>query len=449
MNLSGFRLSYNISLTLFLVFLFSFTDLTQRSAPPFSQWTVLNNLPFTQEYHVAAAWRYQDTNFIITAGGRINGTTGNNVVIYNTATGQYRPLPPLPIPLERAGGFILDDSLYVVGGSTNTGNSFSNALYKLDLTSNGPWVNRANYPTQIGEITYSTKGRNDSLAYVAGGRNNANPINNVFLYNGKQNIWVPANNLPTPGIFGAGLSFVQDNLLMFIGGKSNDSAHSLCFLGIINPGNPANINWNAGPVYPGGVVYNLGNWGSKDGRVFFTGGESVFPLDNRATDKTYIYEMGEGFDTLSDKPTPVSHTPIDGIIIDTTSTGYEYEVYAPGGFDGSSATNKHEMLFVLDSLPTSIQPVSNDIPQGYKLHQNFPNPFNPETKIVFEVPLRSPVNLSIYNSEGRLIRTVLNNTISAGIYEVTVIGKYLPSGIYFYTLNVGQWKETKRMILIK
>ena len=98
MNLSGFRLSYKISLTLFLVFLFSFTDLTQRSAPPFSQWTVLNNLPFTQEYHVAAAWRYQDTNFIITAGGRINGTTGNNVVIYNTATGQYRPLPPLPVP---------------------------------------------------------------------------------------------------------------------------------------------------------------------------------------------------------------------------------------------------------------------------------------------------------------------------------------------------------------
>ena len=449
MNLPGFRLSYKISLTLFLIFLFSFTDLTQRNAPPFSQWTVLNNLPFTQEYQVTAAWRYQDTNFIITAGGRINGTTGNFVVIYNTATGQYRPLPPMPVPLERAGGFILEDSLYIVGGSTNTGNTFSNALYKLNLTSNGPWVNRANYPNPIGEITYSTKSRNDSLAYVAGGKNNVNPVNNVFLYNGKQNIWVPANNLPTPGIFGAGLSFVEDNFLMFIGGKSNDSAHSLCFFGLINPGNPSIINWSAGPVYPGGKVYNLGNWGSKDGRVFFTGGESVFPLDNRATDKTYMFEMGEGFDTLSDKPTPITHSQIDGFIIDTTSTGYEYEVYAPGGFDGSSATNKHEKLFVLDSLPTSIQPVTNDIPAGFKLYQNFPNPFNPETKILLDVPLRSTVTLNIYSSEGRLIRTVINKILNAGTYEVTINGKNLPSGIYFYTLISDEWKETKRMVLLK
>jgi hypothetical protein len=446
--LTGLRLSLKLSLTALLIFIFSFSDLANQNAP-FSQWFVLNNLPFTQEYHVTVGWRYQDTNFIITAGGRINGNTSNNVLLYNTTTGQYRPLPPMPVQLEKAGGFILKDSMYIVGGSTNSGNNFSNALIKIDLSNPVSWVNRANYPMPIGEISYSTSERNDSLAYVAGGRNNANPVNNVFLYNGKANVWIPANNLPTQGIFGGGLAFLQENMVMFIGGKSNDSAHSLCFFGNINPGNPANINWNGGPIYPGGKICNLGNWGAKDGRAFFTGGESIFPMDNSSTDKTYMYEMGVGFNTLADKPTPISHVPIDGFIIDTTSSGYEYEIFAPGGFDGSAATNKHEKLFVLDSLPTYIGQVGNVIPDGFELHQNYPNPFNPQTKIRFDIPVGSLVQMNIYNSEGKLVRMLLNNVLKTGAYEVKMNSEGLPSGIYFYTMTADNWKSVRKMVLIK
>ena len=447
-RVSHFRLSLQISLTLVLISLFSFTDFSSLSVNPFSQWTVLGNLPFTQEYHVTVAWQHQDTNFIITAGGRINGITSSNVLLYNTASGQYSPLPPMPMQIESAGGFVLGDSMYIVGGSTNTGNTFLNTLYKLDLTSNGPWVNKANFPSSMGEITYSTAERNDSLAYVAGGKNNAGPVNNVFLYNGKANNWFPANNLPIQS-FGGGLSFVLDSLVIFTGGKNNDSALARTFLGIINPLNPANINWNTGPLYPGGKIYNFGNWGAKDGRVFFTGGENTFPKDNLATSDTYIYEDGPGFDTLSDKPTPITHAQVDGFIIDTTSSGYEYEVYALGGFDGSGASNKNEKLFVLDSITTSIHQISGGLPNGYQLEQNYPNPFNPFTTIIFSIPRSDLVELKVYDASGKFVSTLLSKDLTAGIYELRFDGSGLSSGIYFYTITAGEWREVRKMVLIK
>lgn len=442
-----FRLSLKISLAVFIIILFSFAELSTQSSP-FSQWFALNNLPFTQEYHVTVGWRHQDTNFIITAGGRINGNTSNNVLLYNTASGQYRPLPQLPVQLERAGGFVLKDSMYVIGGSADTGSTFSNMLFKLDLTNNNPWVNRANFPSQIGDITYSTAGRNDSLAYVAGGKNTVNPVNSVFLYNGKANSWVPCNSIPILA-FGGGLSFILDSLVMFTGGKNNDSALSRTFIGIINPLNPANVNWNTGPVYPGGKIYNFGNWGTKDGRVFFTGGENTFPKDNLATSDTYMYKDGTGFDTLSDKPTPITHAQVDGFIIDTTSSGYEYEVYAPGGFDGGGASNKNEQLFVLDSIATSILQISTQLPEGYRLKQNYPNPFNPYTKIIFSIPERNHIELKLYNVEGRFISTLFSESISAGTFEFRFDGSGLSSGVYFYTINSGGWKAVRKMVLLK
>jgi hypothetical protein len=102
-------------------------------------------------------------------------------------------------------------------------------------------------------------------------------------------------------------------------------------------------------------------------------------------------------------------------------------------------------------------------PNAFYLDQNFPNPFNPTTKIKFTIPT-SPLNPSPYQREGnreRLITLkvydVLGNEIatlvkeekSAGSYEVEFDGTGLPSGIYFYKLQAGSFTETKKMLLIK
>jgi hypothetical protein len=100
---------------------------------------------------------------------------------------------------------------------------------------------------------------------------------------------------------------------------------------------------------------------------------------------------------------------------------------------------------------------SNEIPQQYKLYQNFPNPFNPKTKIRFDV--RPPLNplirkegtvvLNIYDLLGKEVSTLVNEKLSPGTYEVEWNGNNYPSGVYFYQLKVNDFSETKRMVLLK
>jgi tetratricopeptide (TPR) repeat protein len=96
-----------------------------------------------------------------------------------------------------------------------------------------------------------------------------------------------------------------------------------------------------------------------------------------------------------------------------------------------------------------------DIPEGFSLHQNYPNPFNPETSIGYQIVSNEQISLRIYNINGQLIRTLVNENKEAGSYTVNWNGKDessvgVPSGIYFYTLQVGgRYKATRKMILMK
>ena len=102
------------------------------------------------------------------------------------------------------------------------------------------------------------------------------------------------------------------------------------------------------------------------------------------------------------------------------------------------------------------------IPSKYFLSQNFPNPFTDETKIKYCLPVRTKVNLTVYNSDGVKVKELVNKIQEAGTYEAKFENVNLSSGPYYYTIQViapssnslqGQTEqtfiETKKMILIK
>lgn len=93
--------------------------------------------------------------------------------------------------------------------------------------------------------------------------------------------------------------------------------------------------------------------------------------------------------------------------------------------------------------------VSSVIPDKFSLDQNYPNPFNPNTVIRYSLNENSFVSLKIYNVLGREVKSLVNETRPAGIYDVEFDGSNLSSGIYLYTLNADGITETKRMILLK
>ena len=87
-------------------------------------------------------------------------------------------------------------------------------------------------------------------------------------------------------------------------------------------------------------------------------------------------------------------------------------------------------------------------PEEYKI-SNFPNPFNPVTKISYTIPKEGKVRISVYNTLGQNIKEIVNSIKKQGAYIQEFDGSNLPSGIYFYVLEAGNKKITKRMALLK
>ncbi len=98
---------------------------------------------------------------------------------------------------------------------------------------------------------------------------------------------------------------------------------------------------------------------------------------------------------------------------------------------------------------TSITVNSSILPIRYSLSQNYPNPFNPSTKIKFAIPKSSFVKLTVYDILGREAAKLVNGNLSAGSYEYEFDGTGLNSGVYFYRLEAGEHRETRRMVLLK
>lgn len=103
------------------------------------------------------------------------------------------------------------------------------------------------------------------------------------------------------------------------------------------------------------------------------------------------------------------------------------------------------------NLSNNVEPV---LPTKLELHANYPNPFNPETTISFDLPKDSKVRLEVYNIKGQKVKTLTNEKLNAGNHRVVWNGrnannKQVASGIYFYRLITDKKKLTKKMILMK
>lgn len=123
------------------------------------------------------------------------------------------------------------------------------------------------------------------------------------------------------------------------------------------------------------------------------------------------------------------------------------------------ALSETEVQKLYDDNITNVNETENAISKEHVLKQNYPNPFNPTTSIKYQVYLGSAeakrvsrienVTLKVYDILGREIKTLVNKVHSPGTYEVNFDASGLTSGVYFYTLRVGEFISTKKMILLR
>ena len=179
-----------------------------------------------------------------------------------------------------------------------------------------------------------------------------------------------------------------------------------------------------------GKVIKSGNGGLKDAILYIKSGNNFVRFGT--TDYLGIYQMNS--------------VPNGSLKVIVNRIGFSSDSV-------NVAVNNNSLdsiNFVLNQMYVRIKMEEGVIPQSFKLFQNYPNPFNPVTTIKFQIPLAAAlVSLKVYDLLGREVEVLLNQSLTAGSYEVTFDAKNLSSGIYFYKLISGDYSETKRMVLIK
>jgi hypothetical protein len=118
---------------------------------------------------------------------------------------------------------------------------------------------------------------------------------------------------------------------------------------------------------------------------------------------------------------------------------------------GYAVSSNGSVIKLADSvlLLTNAGSNSIEVPSEYKLYDNYPNPFNPVTKIKFDLSSTRTVKLKIFDITGKLVADLINGELKAGSYEYLFNAENLSSGIYFYRIELSDLTDIRRMILIK
>ena len=201
-------------------------------------------------------------------------------------------------------------------------------------------------------------------------------------------------------------------------------------------------------------------WGFGSGNTF----EAVAP-----DDWTREHLMANGNEVVDPQLTGISRTNDGGLdprpmpgspalsgAASPQGDGFFQAVGYRGAFDADNLwvagwTFLDDLGILVQGVPTVVasESATSDVPSGFSLVQNYPNPWNPSTTISYSLPQPGVVELSLYNALGQQIATLVSGFRQAGTYQVELGGEGLSSGTYFYRLQSPAGIETRSMTLLK
>jgi hypothetical protein len=201
------------------------------------------------------------------------------------------------------------------------------------------------------------------------------------------------------------------------------------------------MSWYTLPIEPSGLVkYDGDEW------TVITTENSNLPTEhvwNLVADSLgNLWMSGEGL-LKYDGNDFIHYTPQNSGLYSTNIRGIQIDE-----FNNKWIVHPNAISVFNEDGVTSVRE-EHQLPNAFKLQQNFPNPFNPSTSIQYELNSRQFVTLKVYDVLGNEVAILINEEKPAGIYEVKFNGTGLPSGIYFYRLQTESFIETKKMVLLK
>ncbi|MHB1049353.1 MAG: choice-of-anchor B family protein [Bacteroidota bacterium] len=246
----------------------------------------------------------------------------------------------------------------------------------------------------------------------------------------------------------------------------------LRILDIKNPYNPIEVAFYdtyPGPLqFPHHSVFH-GAWGVYP---YFPSGKIAVSDMNTGL---YVFnvDLKHGGNVVGIIRDASTQTPLSGTTVRILETGRSQVTTATGIYRYGNAAGLHNVVFsktgyVADTLSITTPEGTTDtvyvnlvqenassvndrteLPTSFVLRQNFPNPFNPRTVISYSIPAPASVTLSVFNTLGQKIRTLVNTVQRSGEHYIEFDASALTSGVYYYTLTVGNYSAARKMIVTK
>lgn len=405
-----------------------------------SQWCAAStfpNLP-AATYFQAAAW-LGDTLYV-----QVPSTTGAAATTINRYTYGGTWTTGVPLPVAKSGGTLTKcgTKLYYIGGGSSV-TVGSTDVYEYDPAA-GTWTTKAPIPLALSAHGAGNWG--DSVIFVVGGPYTGSGTNlNVYYYRPASNTWGTISaSLPSgQGRRSHALAIWGNKIFMAAG--YNTTFLKNMYIGTIGS-NASSLTWAAGPDVPCGTWTGISRTGGTAyGNYFYLvagerGGVGGY------SDSTFVFNINTNawHVVIDNKPFAMSNmwaAVTNKCINDTV------KIFVPGGYTGAASSS----FDVLGCGPTIVgnSKITSSVPGSYTLSQNYPNPFNPTTKISFTLPKNSDVKLVVFDILGKEVTTLVNDYRTAGTHEITFNADNLASGVYLYRIEAGDFKDVKRMMLVK
>ncbi|MCC7429814.1 carboxypeptidase regulatory-like domain-containing protein [bacterium] len=415
------------------------------------------------------------------AGGNIPtgfGTIGGNVSSVDSLGNTLGAVSGAEVYLLPASGFLVDTLKVVTDANGNytmsgvpTGTNvksgcFANGFYSeyynnqsdffsadtIFIGTAGGTLNGINFSLEAVNTTFANNSVSGTITNTSG-----NPVENALI------VIISANDLDAPLTMSTQITDVNGNYQISNLAPDDYYVFSLAhgfvptFLSDVqNWQNSATVNVNGNPVNNTNInlpqVANT-SFCSISGTVLLNNGTSlsnlenavVYAVDGNGTVLGYDLSKANGVYQISGLAPGNYYVYVSKLGLPTeTVSGIQVS-------ENSPATNVN---FVVNSVTEVTEETNPEVSKNFVLANNFPNPFNPTTKIEFAIPEFSNVKISVYNVLGQLVKTLINQNLEKGSYKTSwngtnESGKSVSSGIYFYRLEAGNFNQTKKMLFLK
>lgn len=364
--------------------------------------------PFNWETQIITSdsfyYNYTNFDFYIDDNGKVHFVYSFNRKIYYTNNVNGNFLPPLRIDSVYISGNYGPLETFPVGIKV----SANGKVYVISKTQNGFTYYYGNYSTGFTKSTRTIFGSEFPTFEV-------DSNGNLFVF---ENTYIS---------FGSSMEYY---LMKF---RDNNQIYRKKYLTL---------------PYTSHNFYKVLSWRDSNEKVHFLSSLSGYP-------KIYYGNSSDEFSTINEIDISqfnfLYQFGLDGFVnlIEIFHHVEENKVYFTFVLSGRNAELYPTGLGTYQFGQTSVKNDQLQLPTSFKLHQNFPNPFNPSTKIKYELPEKTQVNISVYDILGQKVKELKNEIHEPGFYEIEFNASNLSSGVYFYLIEAGKFKEARKMLLIK